>query len=108
MDSTETFIAVSQLVLTLIIIPIIAIIRHYTKLFIVIDKAQFTALLLIGAMWGLSSWLMPEMTPAEIIERAFAMVGFSGVAYRTLVKKGGATTSLSGALNKFGRRTINQ
>jgi hypothetical protein len=105
---TETFIAVSQLAFSLLVIPLVAVLRKYTKLFVVIDPTQFQGIIMVGIMWGLSTWLQPQMTAVEIIEKAFAVVGFTSVAYRTLIKKGGAAASLDGALNKFGRRTINQ
>jgi hypothetical protein len=105
---TETFIAVSQLAFSLLVIPLIAVLRKYTQLFVVIDPTQFQGIIMVGLMWGLSAWMKPDMTAVEIIEKAFAVVGFTSVAYRTLVKKGGAAASLDGALNKFGRRTINQ
>ena len=79
----DTLTILAQLILTVLIIPIVWLIRAKTKIPVIIDVEKIKAILLIATVWGLSRWVMPEMTVTEVIERALALGGITSMIYRT-------------------------
>lgn len=98
-ENNETWLMITRLIFVALIIPIVTVLKKYTKLFWVIDPTDFKLVVLFLTMWGISSAFGADMGLEQIFDKACAMLGLAAWMYR----KG---KNAPETIKKWGRRTI--
>ena len=97
-ENGEGWLTIARLILVVLIIPMVAVLKKYTKLFSLIDPTDFKLVILFFTLWGISSAAGVDIELEQLLDKALAMLGLAAWMYRK--GKNAPTT-----IKKWGRRT---